>query len=123
MGKAARAGRTEMSHSVDQAADHHKSPDEVRHEIEQTREELGDTVETLAHKTDVKAQVKERISSAKGAAQHKKDGVTAKIKSAAPESATAGAEQLATTAKKNPLPLAAGAAFLAGFLAGRVSSR
>ena len=66
MGKTARAGGTEMSDSVDQAADHDKSPDEVRHEIEQAREELGDTVETLAHKADVKAQAKERISSAKG---------------------------------------------------------
>ena len=71
----------------------------------------------------MKAQAKERISSAKGAVQQKKDEVTARIKSTAPESATAGAQQVATTAKKNPIPLAAGAAFLAGFLAGRVSSR
>jgi chromosome segregation ATPase len=123
MGKTARAGGTEMSDSVSQAADQDKSPEELRHEIEQTREELGDTVEALAHKADVKGQAKERISSAKGAAQQKKDEITARIKSTTPESATAGAQQVATTAKKNPIPLAAGAAFLAGFLAGRVSSR
>ena len=123
MGKAARAGGTEMSDSVDQAADHDKSPDEVRHEIEQTREELGDTVEALAQKADVKAQAKERINSARGAAQLKKGEIAAKIKSTTPESATEGAQKVATTAKKNPLPLAAGAAFLAGFLVGRFSSR
>ncbi len=123
MGKAARAGGTEMSDSVSQAAGQDKSPEELRHELEQSREELGETVEALARKTDVKAQAKERVSSAKGAAQHKKDEITAKIKTTAPESATAGAEQVARTAKKNPLPLAASAAFLAGFLLGRVSSR
>jgi hypothetical protein len=123
MGKATRAGRTEMSDSASEAADQEKSPDELRQEIEQTREELGDTVEALTHKADVKTQAKERISSAKGVAQQKKDEITAKIKSTAPDSATAGAQQVATTAKKNPFPLAAGAAFLAGFLAGRVSSR
>jgi hypothetical protein len=123
MDEAPRAGGTEMSDSVSQAADQDRSPEELRHEIEQTREELGDTVEALAHKADAKAQAKERISSAKGAAKQKKDEITAKIKSTAPDSATAGAQQVATTAKNNPLPLATGTAFLAGFLVGRVSSR
>jgi hypothetical protein len=36
-----------------------KSPAEIRAEIDETREELGDTVEALAEKTDVKARVKE----------------------------------------------------------------
>ncbi len=35
-----------------------KTPAEIRAEIDQTREELGDTVEALAEKTDVKAQAK-----------------------------------------------------------------
>ncbi len=34
-----------------------KSPEELREDIARTREELGDTVEALAAKTDVKAQV------------------------------------------------------------------
>ena len=50
-----------------------KSPEEIRVDIEQTREELGDTVEALAAKTDVKAQAKERIASLKDTAQTKKD--------------------------------------------------
>ena len=38
-----------------------KSPEQIQADIEQTREELGDTVEALAEKTDVKAQAKSRI--------------------------------------------------------------
>ena len=37
-----------------------RSPEEIRADIEQTREEVGDTVEALAAKTDVKAQARER---------------------------------------------------------------
>ena len=33
-----------------------REPEEIREEIEQTREELGDTVATMAKKTDVKQQ-------------------------------------------------------------------
>jgi hypothetical protein len=37
-------------------------PQEVRQEIERTRQELGDTVEALAHKADVKSRVQERVA-------------------------------------------------------------
>jgi Protein of unknown function (DUF3618) len=40
-------------------------PDALREEIEQTRADLGDTVEALAHKLDVKAQAKEAVSDVK----------------------------------------------------------
>jgi hypothetical protein len=36
-----------------------QTPEEIRREIEQTRRELGDTVDALSHK----ANVKERVSS------------------------------------------------------------
>lgn len=35
--------------------------DELRQDIERTREQLGDTVEALAHKVDVPARVKEKV--------------------------------------------------------------
>ena len=38
-----------------------KDPEQIRQEIEATRRELGDTVEALAAKTDVKAHVRDRI--------------------------------------------------------------
>ncbi|HZC99683.1 MAG TPA: DUF3618 domain-containing protein [Actinomycetes bacterium] len=37
-------------------------PEELRHEIERTREELGDTVAALAHKVDVGARVQDRVA-------------------------------------------------------------
>ncbi|PZS27852.1 MAG: hypothetical protein DLM61_15825, partial [Pseudonocardiales bacterium] len=35
--------------------------EEIRQDIERTREQLGDTVEALAHKVDVPARVKETV--------------------------------------------------------------
>jgi hypothetical protein len=47
-----------------------QTPDQIRAEIERTRRELGDTVDALSHKTNVKEQarlkkdeVQERVSS------------------------------------------------------------
>jgi ElaB/YqjD/DUF883 family membrane-anchored ribosome-binding protein len=95
-----------------------KSPEEIRAQIEQTRQQLGDTVEALAEKTDVKAQAKSRISAAKDSAQTKRDEYVGKAKRAAPESASAGADQLAATVQEKPLPFAVGAAFVLGLAIG-----
>ncbi len=98
--------------------DQQKSPEELRGEIEETREELGDTVEALAEKADVKAQTKDRISSVKDTAQQKKDAFVSKAKQAAPDSASTGAQQVASTVKQKPLPFAAAGALAAGVLIG-----
>lgn len=39
------------------AAKESRDPEQIREEIEQTREELGDTVVAMAEKTDLKQQV------------------------------------------------------------------
>jgi F0F1-type ATP synthase membrane subunit b/b' len=96
-----------------------KSPEELRRDVEETRQQLGDTVEALAEKTDVKAQARRRIDSLKGAARQKQEQARAKAKAAAPESASAGAQQVAGVAKQNPVPIATGGAFVVGFLIGR----
>ena len=44
---------------------HERGPDEIRQEIERTREELGETVEALAAKTDIKAQAKAKVDETK----------------------------------------------------------
>jgi hypothetical protein len=44
------------------AGDASSDPEELQQEIERTRQELGDTVEALAHKADVKARVQERVT-------------------------------------------------------------
>lgn len=96
-----------------------KSPEELRQDIEATRQELGETVEALAEKTDVKAQTKRRIDSVKGTARQKQEQAKARAKAAAPESASAGAQQAVDVAKQNPLAVATCGAFAAGFLIGR----
>jgi uncharacterized protein DUF3618 len=70
-----------------------RDPEEIRDDIEQTREELGDTVAAVAERTDVKRQ------------------------------ARAKAEELKGQARENPMPLAFAGVFLAGFVFGRVFSR
>ena len=42
-----------------------REPEEIRRDIEETREELGDTVEALAAKTDVKAHAQEKVEDVK----------------------------------------------------------
>jgi phage shock protein A len=39
-----------------------RDPDTIRQEIAETREELGDAVEELAAKTDVKARMREQLT-------------------------------------------------------------
>ena len=38
-----------------------EDPDRIRQEIEQTRAEMGETVDALSYKTDVKARAKDSI--------------------------------------------------------------
>ena len=45
-----------------------QDPEQLREEIEETRHELGDTVEALAAKTDVKAHAKRKVEQTKTAA-------------------------------------------------------
>ncbi|MFL5884928.1 MAG: DUF3618 domain-containing protein [Thermoleophilaceae bacterium] len=100
-----------------------RTPEEIQREIEATRAELGDTVEALAEKADVKGQVKERVSGVKETAQQKKDEFVSKAKESSPDTVGTGAQQVTHRAQQNPLPFAVGAALLAGFLLGRLSSR
>jgi gas vesicle protein len=78
-----------------------QDPSQIRQDIEHTREEMGDTVEALGHKTDVSGRAKEAISS-------RVDTVKEKMPSGG---------QAAGVARENPLGLAVGAAAV-GFVAG-----
>jgi len=109
--------------STTQEHDQGKSPQAIRADIEQTREELGDTVEALAAKTDIKAQAKNRITQVKQTAQHRKDEFASRAREATPDSASAGAEQIVSTVKNRPLPFTAVAAFAAGVLVGWLLGR
>jgi ElaB/YqjD/DUF883 family membrane-anchored ribosome-binding protein len=119
------AGDSPQQTSVGPAAgeSQQKCPEELREEIAQTREQLGDTVEALAAKTDVKAQAKDRLAAVKGSAQQKKHQLVTKAREATPDSAGASAHQLASTVRDKPVPFAAGGAFAAGLFVGWLLGR
>jgi regulator of protease activity HflC (stomatin/prohibitin superfamily) len=76
--------------------------DEIRKEIEQTREELGETVEALAAKTDVKAQAKAKVEDTKDRAQAKADEAKARAQAKVDE-ATARAQSTVEEARQRAL--------------------
>lgn len=55
-----------MATEVSQATD---SPEQIRAEIERTRQQLGDTVERLVAKTDVKRRARAEVSALTGRAK------------------------------------------------------
>lgn len=89
-----------------------EDPSTIRADIEQTRTDMGDTVEALGYKTDVKTRAKNAISDKVGSAREKVTGAT-------PETGDVkqGARRAKGIAEENPLGLAIGAAGL-GFLVG-----
>jgi len=91
----------------------------IREEIDQTRAEMGDTVDALAHKTDVKSRVKESFSDKKDRLRTQMTGATSRIGEATPdgEEVKEGARQVVGVAEENPIGLALGG-LAAGFLAG-----
>ena len=95
------------------------STEALRVEIERTRLALGDTVEALAGKTDVKAR-------AKGKAAEVRHTVTERLgraRQAGPDGPSAAAGQVRAKAQANPIPTAAAAALVGGFLLGRITKR
>jgi Protein of unknown function (DUF3618) len=100
-----------------------KDPEQIREEIEATRRQLGDTVEALAYKGDVKARMREKIGATKQSATAKKDDLIVKARGVSPDTVTTGATQATQKAKENPLPVAALGAFATGFVLGRLTKR
>jgi ElaB/YqjD/DUF883 family membrane-anchored ribosome-binding protein len=93
-------------------------PEQIKEQIEATRQELGDTVEALAAKTDVKAQAKQKIEQAKGSVTDKKEELFGKAKEASPDSAMSAASDVSRQAQQNPVAFVAAGAFALGLLAG-----
>jgi ElaB/YqjD/DUF883 family membrane-anchored ribosome-binding protein len=89
-----------------------QDPSEIRHDIEQTRERMGDTAEALGHKADVPGRAREAISD-------RVDQVKSSISGATPgtQDVKQNARRAAGVAKENPLGLAIGATAV-GFIAG-----
>ena len=91
-----------------------QDPDQIRHDIEDTRARMGDTAEALGHKADVPGRAREAISD-------KVDSVKSTFSGATPDRGDVkqGARQAVGIAKENPLGLAIGATAV-GFVAGLV---
>src|ERR1700710_2217796 len=118
-----RAAGPQLGGALPNGADSERSPEAIRADIEQAREEVGDTVEALAAKTDVKAQARERVEEIKGNVRSKADEVKAKPRSPPPDSARQGDQQAVAKVRENPAPFVLGAAVLVAFLIGRRTAR
>jgi chromosome condensin MukBEF ATPase and DNA-binding subunit MukB len=106
-----------------------KAPEELERDIEQTREELGDTVDALAQKADVKTQLKGAADEQKTKLRAKQEEIKQKFSGAggggdsgprggeARERAKQLQDELVARTSRQPLPYLAGA-LVAGLLIG-----
>jgi gas vesicle protein len=96
-----------------------QDPSDIREEIEHTRAEMGDTVDALAHKADVKSRVKESFADKKERMKTQMQGTTSRLEDATPDSGQVkdGASQAVGIAEENPIGLALGGVAV-GFIAG-----
>jgi len=118
-----------------------RTPEEIRAEIDDKREELADTAAALAYKADVKARSHERVEEVKADVRAKvgelRSTVTGRVEElktkasenapdsagGAAESARAAAASAQVKVRENPVPSAAIAAALLGFAMGYVMAR
>jgi hypothetical protein len=100
-----------------------EDPAQLRVDIERTRQDLGDTVAALAEKTDVKARAKEKVSEVRQNVTEKRTELMGKARESSPDGASSAAVQVRAKAQENPIPTAALAAFVGGFLFGRITKR
>ena len=89
-----------------------QEPSDIRQQIEDTRANMGDTIEAIGYRADVPARARESISG-------KVESIKSRVTGAAPDAGQVKdrAGRAASTAQENPVGLAIGAAAL-GFLAG-----
>jgi gas vesicle protein len=85
-----------------------EDPNAIRADIERTRAEMGDTVDAIGYKADVKSRAKDKISDTK-------DRITGKVSDVTPDGQQV--KHAAGVAQENPLGLALGGVAV-GFIAG-----
>jgi uncharacterized protein YjbJ (UPF0337 family) len=96
-----------------------EDPSTIREDIDQTRERMGDTVEALAYKTDVKSRAKDSVTRKTDAVKDKLTGAAGSVGETPPsgDDIKQSTRKAAGVAQENPLGLAI-AALGVGFLAG-----
>jgi ElaB/YqjD/DUF883 family membrane-anchored ribosome-binding protein len=96
-----------------------EDPDAIRDEIADTRERMGDTIDALGYKADVKSRAKDNVSGKVDSVKERLGLAGQKASDMTPdtEQVKGQARKAAGIAQENPLGLAVGAA-AAGFLVG-----
>lgn len=96
-----------------------QEPSQIRQEIEDTRSEMGETVDALAYKADVKTRVKESIADKRDRLVDQLRGTTESVGEATPDGQQLkeGAHRAVGVAEENPVGLAL-AGLAGGFLVG-----
>ena len=89
-----------------------QDPEAIRRDIEQTRDQMGETVEAIGYKTDVRSRAKDSVQEKTGRLREKISGATPN-----PDDVKGGAKQAVGVAQENPIGLAVGAVAM-GFVAG-----
>jgi uncharacterized protein DUF3618 len=95
-----------------------ETPENIRGDIEDTRARMGETVEAIGYKTDVKSRVKDNLVQKKDAVVGGADSLVSRVSGVVPDrqQVKTGAQKVGVS-KQNPLGLSiAGAAV--GFIAG-----
>jgi hypothetical protein len=110
------------------ASDPDKRAQQLRVEIEETRQDLGDTAAELAAKTDVKARARQKFEQVKRSTAERKEKLLSKNAPSSDDPGSGGGsgaavEQLKRRAQEHPVPTAAAGALVGGFLLGRLTSR
>lgn len=100
---------------------------QIRDEIAREREELASTVQALAAKADVKGRIKDAVSEQSGRLHERADDLGHRVKELTPDQARTAVEsgvgRVRGQIRRQPLPFAAGGAFVAGWLLGRRRGR
>jgi gas vesicle protein len=96
-----------------------EDPNAIRDEISDTRERMGDTIDALGYKADVKSRAKDSVSGKVDSVKERLGIAGRKASDVTPdaEQVKDQARRAAGVAQENPLGLAVGAAAV-GFLAG-----
>ena len=96
-----------------------QDPEAIRQEIEQTRNQMGDTVDAIGYKTDVRSRAKESVSEKTDRLKERITGSASRVSDATPDGqqVAQGAKQAVGVAQENPLGLALGSVAV-GFVAG-----
>ncbi len=96
-----------------------QEPSDIRVDIENTRDRMGDTVDALTSKANVGQRVKNSVTDRKDRVMRQMQGTASQVNDATPDTSDVreGAQKAVGVAQENPIGLALGG-LAAGFLVG-----